>query len=895
MKVFYVFAFCLTLSVLQAQTVQETPIFENFEDTPLTKVINTLKKKYKIKFAYDDALVTGLTISGSFQNVAVSDFLDEILHINGIDYQVLNNKYILIPKAIELDTATPTLFDFTLSGIVTDQMTGETLPNALVRVAGSSQGTVTNKDGRFLLPNVPSDTSKVEISYLGYKINSTKLKPGSDKKSFKVEMKEEATMVKGTTVTSISSETIKTGDAVGQTSINPRSLTNLPSLGELDVFRSLQLLPGISGTDETSSGLNIRGSEPSHNLMLFDGFTLYKLDHFFGLFSGINADAVKDIQVFKSGFVPKYGGRISGVVDITGKSGNNVKPEFSAGVNMLSARFSAQAPILNKKGSVMLTARRSYTDFIQTNLYKDLFGLVRENSSEIEQLNFADRNNDIEPDFYFYDLNTKISYKPTNQDLFSLTSYTGTDKLNTQNQRSFIDNQNNIQIQDVLDERAKWGNNGVSLSWSRQWDRQYYSRITYSNSSFFEDYYYDYQFDLNEGGRNERFDYNYSKSNNIKESQLIIENEVFLNRENRVDFGLNVSKIQMDHELIVNQDTEEIAFSDDQGTIYGLYFNEKFTPNEKVTLQGGLRYTVTGLVLENFLSPRATLQYRPNNILELKFSAGRYQQLIHEVIEDNPFTGGNSYWALADDDNLPALKSNNYTAGFNISNNGWNLDIEYFNKKIEGTSIFTVSQLIENGQREIELSFAAGSSQINGMDILVQKDTRQYSGWIAYTLLHAVNQYDSLNIGEELRSPQDQRHEFKFVNMLKLRKFNFSATWIYGSGKPYWQPDITFLRDNRGLIRNFEINSNEKTVYELPSYSRIDLSAAYKFNAAKVKGEIGFSILNLLDTKNIRGKRLDIGVLENIRGRPNAPSQEDLFRDLELLGFTPSLFFNIKF
>ena len=119
--------------------------------------------------------------------------------------------------------------------------------------------------------------------------------------------------------------------------------------------------------------------------------------------------------------------------------------------------------------------------------------------------------------------------------------------------------------------------------------------------------------------------------------------------------------------------------------------------------------------------------------------------------------------------------------------------------------------------------------------------------------------------------------------------------WIYGSGKPYWQPTISFLRNNQGLIRNFEINSNDKIVYDLPTYSRLDISGAYKFGSERVKAEVGFSILNLLDTKNVRGKRLDIGLLENSRGKPNAPRPDDLFRDQELLGFTPSFFFNIKF
>ncbi len=893
MRLIYILLLSLVLNGLVAQDVRETVIFEEFSNTSLTKVIRTLKNKYKIKFAYDDALISGLAISGSYNNVSITDFLEEILPGKGIDYQVLNGKFILIPKIIEPDSAVPTLYNFTLSGSVRDRLTGETLPNALVRVAGSSRGTITNKDGRFLLPNVPSDTSTIEITYLGYNVSSTKLTPKDNTSAMNVEMRERTTRIPGVTVESIPSETIKIGEDVGQLSINPRSLMNVPSFGELDIFRSLQLLPGISGTDETAGGLSIRGSDPSQNLVKFDGFTIYRLDHFFGVFSAINADAVKDIQVYKSGFSPKYGDRVGGVIDITGKSGSRIKPEFNVGMNMLSARFGIQAPLFGKKGSFILTGRRSFTDILQTELYKNLITRARENSSEVEELTFGDESDNIIPDFHFSDINAKFSYQSTEDELLSVTYYRGNDNLKTDSERLFQDSPNNFSIQDMLQERAKWGNEGFGFSWSKQWNRQYYSRVTLGRSNFFEDYSYNYQFDLNDNGRNEQFDYTVLRDNNIEDTQFAFDNEVFVNQNHRIDFGLNMSKIVIDYNIKVNDDVNPIE--KDDGRIYGIYVNEKFTPNEKLILEAGLRYTVTGLTFTNFISPRMSMRYQGTPELGVKLSLGRYQQLVHQVVQDDPFTNNQTFWALADDLGLPPLASTNFAGGFNYKKNGWNLDVEYFSKSVQGLFQFNVSHVLRgNGTvPEPELTFTGGLGNSNGVDILLQKDTRNYSGWLAYTYLQSTNRFGAINRGQTLPSLQDQRHEIKFVNMLDFKRFNISATWIYGSGKPYLQPQINFIRDAQGRIQEFEIDNTRKTVQRLPVYNRIDLSMAYKFGGPKFGGDLGISILNLMGRRNVRGRQLDIGVLEGARGQRTI--DESIFRDLVLLDFTPSLFLNIKF
>ena len=176
------------MNALFAQDVPEIVINEQFSSAPLSRVIRIIKNKYKVKVAYDDALVTGITIDGQFTKMKLTAFLDKILSDKGIDYQILNDKIILKPTQMELALDKPSLFDLTVYGVVTDSETGETLPNAVVRVAGSSSGTITNSDGYFRLPSVPSDTSTIEISYIGYQTNDIKLIPGNTRETLKVQM-----------------------------------------------------------------------------------------------------------------------------------------------------------------------------------------------------------------------------------------------------------------------------------------------------------------------------------------------------------------------------------------------------------------------------------------------------------------------------------------------------------------------------------------------------------------------------------------------------------------------------------------------------------------------------------------------------------------------------------
>lgn len=882
--------------LLTAQELPDISISEKFDNTSLTQVIRLLKNKYDIKIAYDDALVTGITINGTYNNKNLIDFLDEVLPPKGISYQILNGKVILTPGNINLDMQKPSLFDLTIYGMVQDGLTGEMLPNALVRVAGESRGVVTNKDGYFILNKVPTDTSTIEVSYLGYKRNYTKLTPVDSKRTLRISMAESTQkLAEFTVLNSRDNNTIRYGDDLSQISINPNNLSALPSLGELDIFRSLQLLPGISGTDETSSALNIRNSPSSHNLVLFDGFTIYRLDHFFGVFSAINPDAVRDIQVYKGGFGAEYGGRVSGVVDITGKTGNFNEPTFSLGLNLLSARMSVNAPLGNGKGAIHVSARRAYTDIIRSNLFQELYKNYRDNSNQVTTQQGAESNDDfLRPNFHFFDFNIKTTHMVSDRDVLSFSLYRGKDHLSTSFDQVQMAN-NTVISTETTDEEAEWSNTGVGAIWSRNWNSNFYSSLQLAYSSHNFDYYF-----LSENrdqGGDITNSYSADRQNKVGDLQVNYRNELKTGERHKTDFGLNFSAISTTNDVTIDQRPQRPTVERRQtGNVLALYGSHRYDVTKRFTINLGLRLSHTNLTSEDYLGRRIALFYQLSPSLKFKVSNGQYFQLARQVLYDDPRSNLQDGWNLADDQLLGSIEADHLIGGFNYSKNGWMVDIELYRKKVKGLLEFTVSHLIDpnaiNDTQPI-VTESMGHDDIKGMDLLIQKKIGPYQGWMSYTYSKSNSTYSGLNNGQTIPSRLDQRHELKFVNILEYPKFNISTTFLYGSGKPFYAPQLNFIRGNNNEVVNYEIDNRVKTIHRLPAYHRLDLSAAWKFENEEARGEIGISILNVYNHLNIQNRRLNVNSIE--RAISNGEEPQELYRNIVLLDFTPSVFFNIYF
>ena len=892
--------FFVCLQSLSGQ--QQSSRFEEiFERTPLAEVLNLLQNKYDLKIAYDDALITGTTISGSFKAQSVPLFLSALLKDKGIDFQILNGKIILIPKRVDLQIKTPQLFDLTVYGLVQDAMTGENLPNALVRVSGSNMGVTTNQDGYFSLPKVPNDTVTIEVSYTGYQKSESKLVPGQSGQTLKFNMQQSSIELSEFTVVDDFNSTINYGEDISQISINPKNLFAVPNLGELDIFRSLQLLPGIGSSNETSSSLNIRRSPSSQNLVMLDGYTLYRLDHFFGVFSAINADAIRDIQIYKGGYGAQYGGRVSGVVDMTGNTGNFNEPNFSIGANLLSARVSANVPIASGAGALHFSFRRAYTDIIRSNLFENLFSRFRNRSNQISQPNANQNSEDfLRPDFKFRDFHIKGSYQLSTEDILSVSFYNSRDELDTDFDIISADpnDPSNIQALDSFKETSEWGNQGLGVTWSKNWNRNYFSSVQVARSAY--DLNYNFENILRNGDGDITNQFRLARTNAVTDYQFNIKNELSLGQKHQMKFGFNYSNLSVSNQLQIERTAQGLtdlgSIPSSSGSLLGLYLSDKIYLSQKLKVTLGLRHTLNTMVDESLLAPRFAVSYQLFPTLELKASAGKYYQLIREEVFDDPFTDVQNVWKLSSND-LPAIEANHYIAGLQYRKNNLTIDIEFYRKDLTGLSESNVSHRFDPSlqSKVAELRPVMGSGEIRGLDFLIQKKIGSYQGWLAYSRSKATNHFSEINNNNDIPGREDQRNELKFVHIFEWPKWNFSATWIYGSGRPFFEPEINFITNTSGDVIDFELINTRKNIVRLPNYHRLDVSAALKFEGEYMKGEIGLSLLNVYNRNNIQSRRLNRNALEKAVAEGNTLSQENLYREVSLLDFTPSIFLNLRF
>ena len=775
----------------------------------------------------------------------------------------------------------------TISGVVKDKESGETLPFANVFVKDTNIGTITNEDGFFTLFNVPLETSTIKVQYLGYQIETLVLKPEMVKNKITILMKPDDNQLDEVVInTGSRQQIVKMNKNVSQISLSPKKLASIPNLGEKDIFRALQLLPGVSGTNESSAGLYVRGGTPDQNLVLLDGFTVYHVDHFYGFFSAFNSDAIKDIQLFKGGFPAEYGGRISSVIDLTGKTGNSNKLSFSGGLSLLSANATAEIPI-GDKANLLIAGRRSYTDILQSGLYNSIFDLYNDseptNGNNLPNFN-GFQQNQTQPSFYFYDLNTKFSYKPSDRDIISVSMYNGQDNLDSsrENQNTFGSNTDeertiNANIEDLLN----WGNWGSSVRWARQWNDKLYTNVVGAYSNYFSkrNRVNDVTIQLADSTNTNKT--GLVEDNNLKDYTLRIHNEYKINSKHSLEFGGQLTRNEVDYNYSLN-DSITVMDQKDKGVLSTVYLQDKWSPTKKLNIVGGIRATHFDVTEELYFEPRLSASYQLNDQIKLKGAWGRYYQFVNRIVREDVTQGSRDFWLLANEENSPISFAEHLIIGASYEIDDWLFDVEYFEKDMSGLTEFSLRFQSALGTDPNDQLFFEGTGISRGVDFLIQKKVGKYTGWLGYTLSEVVHTFPGLN-NNPFYSLNDQRNEFKFVNVLKAGRWDLGATWVYGSGKPYTSPNGIYTITLLDGTETEYVSVGEKNGLRLEPYHRLDLSATYKFNLGSGKGSMGLSLFNLYNRTNTWYKEFEVVDSEVIETNVN------------YIGFTPSLFFNVTF
>ncbi|WP_020526438.1 TonB-dependent receptor domain-containing protein [Flexithrix dorotheae] len=883
----------------------EIIVNKDYMSKSIRAMLEDLKKSYNFQLDYDPKLpiLTSKISTKFFRNKSLEETMEMLLSGTDLHFKIVDEKVIIREENEKIITKfdfIPTQFNFNLSGLVKADESGESLPFATVVIKSTGKGSTTNLDGFFTLFNVPSDTSTLLISYLGYQTQELKLTPELMKSELSISLNSIVNELNEVVVSAVGEENMmKASENISQVSISPAQIAALPSLGEKDIFRSLQLLPGVSGTNETSSGLYVRGGTPDQNLVLFDGFTVYHVDHFYGFFSAFNANAIKDVQLYKGGFESKFGGRTSSVVELTGKQGNARQVSGNLGLSSLSANASLEVP-LGKKATFLLAGRRSYTDIIQSGLYNDVFALFNETGNNQQQQaqipqgpggggggRFGGRNfqqNTTEPSFYFYDLNTKLTLKPTNKDIISFSFYNGQDKLDNsrETENTFSRNDEDRTIYNNTIDKLDWGNWGSSAKWGRQWSPRFYSNVVVAYSNYFSNRNRITDIETVIEDSVTRRSSGTIEDNDLKDYTIRLDNEYLLNENNKIEFGAQLTNNAIDYKYTLN-DSLNVLDRADQGNVGALYLQDTWDITQKLQLKAGLRASYYDITEEFYLEPRASMQYKLSDKIKLKAAWGKYYQFVNRIIREDVSQGSRDFWLLANDETNPVSSAMHYIAGVSYETNNFLFDVEIFQKDMTGLSEFTLRFAGPRQAEAYEQLFYEGTGIARGAEFLIQKKVGNYTGWIGYTLSEVVHEFPELS-QNPFYALHDQRHEGKIVNSLKLGKWTLSGNWVYGTGKPYTAPygeyELTLLD---GTSNNF-VSVGSKNAFRLPDYHRLDLSMSVDLHLSqRTKLNTGISMFNVYNRKNIWYKEFEVS------------EDEVITTDVTLIGITPTLFLNLSF
>jgi ferric enterobactin receptor len=753
----------------------------------------------------------------------------------------------------------PSSRKYALTGIVHDQLTGEALPFASIQVEGTVIGTTTNTDGYFTLLNVPTDTSTLRVQYVGYGTTRIFLTPESPKKNFVVDLKPSSQTLKGVTVTAHKDDVVFVKKAeVSTITMTPAKMGQLPSVGEKDVMRSFQLMPGISASNESSSGLYVRGGTPDQNLVVYDGFTVYHVDHLYGFFSAFNSNAVKDIQIYKGGFESRFGGRISSVTEITSKEGNQKRANFGADISLLSTNVYAEVPVGDKFSS-FIAFRKSY----QGAMYDMIFKHFNKTSS-IEAPDVGtgpgrkfSQNNEITS--YFYDLNGRFTYKPTRKDIISLSIFNGTDKLDnsfSSDIPSFGQANANFSMNSV--DLTKYGNIGTSLKWSRKWNSKLYGNTIVSYSNYYNDRNRSQERtvirpdDESFSGMSGVFE-----NNDLKDYSFKSDYQLDLTDFIQFKFGVFATYYDVKYSY-AQSDTVDILNRSGKALLSGGFFQSQIKLfDNRLQILPGIRVDHFSTTDKLYSEPRFSVSYNLTDKIILKGATGRYYQFANRVTREDIMSGNKEFWIISDGTSVPTSASLHFIAGISYETDNYTYSAEGYYKKISSLTEYSLRINASPMGMNYDENFFNGYGYSRGIELLAQKNSGNLTGWICYTLGEAKNHFDAYS-DDYYAANQDVTHEFKVVGMYKYKRWDFSANWIYATGRPYTAPSgaysVTLLD---GTTQDF-FTVTSKNCVRLPDYHRFDISATYKLlmgsredKKRRELGTVSFSIFNLYNHKNI--------------------------------------------
>ena len=833
-----------------------------FDKEPLGNVLRQITDIYKIPVIFTDEAVNDVFITAECDSCPKIDAMDRVLFSTDLVWEMRGNQFTVFRSKKP--------YQFGLSGLVTDMETGETIPHANIYIPNIGIGDISTPEGTFSFVNIPIKSCSLFVSYIGYRTKGISLSfPRDEYKVLNIDLKPRVISSTGVWITAKNREFMDRSDTPGKISFSPRHITTLPNLGEVDIFRSLQLLPGIQFGIGGTSDLYIRGGNSDQNLILIDGMPIYHTGHLFGFVSGINANTIKDIQVYKGSFPAQFGGRISSVIELTTRNGNSIKPKGSVYGNLMSHGFSIELPIFNR-GSWIFNLRKSTN---QTELYNSIknfitgdnqFDLIGESADTSKN-----QTTSYNPNFFYDDLNSKFSYMVSEKSKISITLSSGKDSISES--RKFFGFQTTFGYDtSITQQNTEWSNKGISLNWNKHWNHVTESKLTISNYS------YSSKYNSNQTAivkKDSKRIASSSENNNFDDITFNFHGRYkgFNSHKILTGFGGSLYNLKF-HDLKKDENSDTTYQFNQTSDLYFFYIQDRWTVLNNYIIQSGIRFSYYSELSNLNSAPRFSIIKKFNNIT-LEGSLGKHFQFIHQFNSNYSTRGTDGMWILSSK-NVPNSSSINYHLGLNLDYLHYSITTEIYHRSSEKLIRFQNSLYPPLNNREQNLY---GSGYSNGTEFLIRKKEGLVTGWLSYLFNKTFFDFPNLNNGEIFPGNHDKTHEIKSVIITRIGDWDLTANWVYSSGLVYTEiNDI----DNSNQIISVIRNKNNK---RLKPIHHLDISASTNIKLFATNIHTGISVYNLYNKKNISHKRYN----------PYTPVLT--VTDVSMFGITPALFLNISF
>jgi hypothetical protein len=728
-----------------------------------------------------------------------------------------------------------------INGFIRDKDNGETLVAATVFLDGTSYGTFTSKKGYYNLTNIPAGSYILKVSNVGYQTFEKAIEVKANQ-NLRVDVDMVPTDIMKNNITVTAEREVERREiTVSKVNIPVEQIKEIRIGGESDVFRSIQMLPGVLTSSQVSSGLFIRGGSPDQNLVLLDGSTVYNPSHLFGFISSFNSDAIKDVELIKGGYPAEFGSRMSSVINITQKDGNRNEFEGLASIGAISSKLSLQGPV--GKGSWFLGARRSYFDLI---------------------LNLIPEDDEVPyPDFGFYDINAKVTQNITENDQISASGFLSRDDF-------FIENSG-------VDVTFFLGNRTGALDWTHVFQSDLFFDLNLTGSYYFN------------GFKQNITGFKVKAENSIRDYSLKGKLEWFTSEDLTLKTGFEVNNYLFKYEQNFTGDDStsnagtsgggRLMLEEDDWT-YAAYVSGNYIYENLWSVQPGIRINYWDYSDILTFDPRLALKYQIQEKIALKASWGIYHQYLRLAGDENVALFDT--W-LPTDNTVEPSKAVHYI--FSVESElfeGYDFNFDVYYKELE--NINEVKRTTLEGSKVSDV-FYNGNGEAYGFEVFLQKKFGRFAGWVGYAWGKVNARFDSINYGEVFNPKYDRRHDFKIVLKYELTdKWSIGSSFMLQSGQPY-----------TGASSKFRVNMSQTTYgkdiavqlnrygLRLPPSHQLNMNATYNTSFFKLPAKFIIDIYNVYSRRDILFRYYDLD------------GEVAIVNDVLLLPIIPTVSYEVRF